>query len=82
MNFTIYEDNEDEKALTAAYAKVFEQPEILDQVYKKITPSEFTNEQHCISNEEQTKFQAILEHYKVRFNGELGLYSYEIFVSS
>ena len=56
---------------------LFEVTEILDQVYKKVTPSECANEQNHMSDEEQAKFEAILECHKVLFDGELGLYPHE-----
>ena len=82
MNSPIYEDYEDEEALLEAYAELFEATEILDQAYKKVTPNECANKQHHMLNEEQKKFQAILERHKFIFDDELGLYSHCCFLYS
>ena len=75
----IYEDYEDEEALCEAYTELFEATEILSRAYKKVSPSECTNEQDHMSVDKRVKFQAILEKYKVFFDGELGLYPHEMF---
>ena len=48
-------------------------------MYKKVIPSECANEQHYMTDEEQAKFQVILERHKVLFDGEVGIYPYEKF---
>ena len=75
----IFEDYEDKDAFCEVYAELFEAMEILNQAYKKVTPRECANDQHHMSNEERIKFQAILEHYKVLFDGELGCYPHKNF---
>ena len=74
----INEDYEDDDALSEAFAELYEAT-ILDQAYKKVTPSEYANDQDHMSNEERIKFQAMLERHKILFDGELGLYPHEKF---
>ena len=73
------EEYESEEALAEAYAKLFEATEILEPAYKKVTPSECAKEQYHMTDEERSKFGAILERHKVLFDGELGLYPHEKF---
>ena len=79
INSPIYEDCENKESLSEAYTELFQATELLDQAYKKVTSNECANEKHHILNEEQTKFCAILERYRVLFDGELGLYPHEKF---
>ena len=74
----INENYEDGDALSEAFAKLYEVT-ILDRAYKKVTPTECTNEQVHMLNEEQVKFEAMLERHKIMFDGELGLYPHEKF---
>ena len=48
----VFEDYEDEEALSEAYAELFEATEILDRAYKKVTPNECANEQDQMLDEE------------------------------
>ena len=75
----VFEKYEDEGDLLEAYAELFEATEILNQSYKKVIPSKYANERDNMWDEKPTKFQAILERYKVLVDGELGLYLHEKF---
>ena len=70
---------EDDEALLEAYAELFKVKEILEPIYKKVTPNKKAKEQDHMTDEGQTKFQAILEHNKVLFDGELGLFPHKKF---
>ena len=77
MKAPLMEKYESKEALSEAYAELFEATAILDQAYKKITPSECAKEQDHMTKEERAKFQDILERHKVLFDGELGLYPHK-----
>ena len=44
-----------------------------------MTPNKCAKEQYHMTDEECTKFEAIVEQHKVLFDGELGLYPHEKF---
>ena len=75
------EDNIDEQYnednLDEIYAELYEAQEILERLYKKVTPKECASKQDHMTQDEHSKLESILEKHKLLFDGKLGLYQHE-----
>ena len=73
------EKHYDKDNLDKVYEELYEAQVMLEHAYQKVTPRECASKQGYMTQAERSKFEAILDKYKVLFNGKLGLYPHKKF---